>query len=596
LKKYFNTEICGVVEEILMKKTGKIILGFCLGLALVINITAGNESSTKTNKRAGKTFDISAKAWGPTQADVNAAKTRVENNLAVRNLLSGKKYRLLEFEVVERTAEDKTSLDPTHFRVYYYDYTNDKTILAEGDFAGKERISVRESDVKMDLSTSNEEIEAGFEVIKSNPKLGKLFNDGKLKLSAPMPPLSYVNGERLVNILIKYTETGNDEIVGVSFKNDSVVFYGKNAPPTGELGGSCGIPNSGQGSTGQGVAGQVTLTVSQSGLPLWEMLIVRPSASSGANFERSGVEVRDVKYKGKSVLKRGHAPILNVKYHSDVCGPFRDWQYSEGFFNAPDTGSQNPAPGIRILAPGQVATTAVESGNDTGNFQGVAIYQQDVVGYGNEVVLVSEMNAGWYRYIMEWRFAEDGTIRPRYGFGSVSNGCVCAARDHHVYWRFDFDIVTSSNNVYKVERGRKFLTPITTEAKLFRSYQTNRSILIQNSNGDEAYQLTPNITDEEAYFKYPGGNEEKFGAGDLWIMRYKGTTDSPGELDDPNTSAAANIDPWVNNESLGNNDAVVWYAAHQFRNDATSLTNFDRSGLVLEGVHVVGPDLRPVRW
>ena len=34
----------------------------------------------------------------------------------------------------------------------------------------------------------------------------------------------------------------------------------------------------------------------------------------------------------------------------------------------------------------------------------VAIYQQNV-GLGNELVMVSEMNAGWYRYIMEWRYS-----------------------------------------------------------------------------------------------------------------------------------------------------------------------------------------------
>jgi hypothetical protein len=49
--------------------------------------------------------------------------------------------------------------------------------------------------------------------------------------------------------------------------------------------------------------------------------------------------------------------------------------------------------------------------SDTGNFLGVAIY---VV--GNEVVLVSEMQAGWYRYVSQWRLAADGTIKPRFGF------------------------------------------------------------------------------------------------------------------------------------------------------------------------------------
>jgi Cu2+-containing amine oxidase len=78
---------------------------------------------------------------------------------------------------------------------------------------------------------------------------------------------------------------------------------------------------------------------------------------------------------------------------------------------------------------------------DSGNFQGVVIYIQ-----GQEVVVVSELQAGWYQYISEWRLHADGTIRPRFGFSAVENSCVCEVH-HHVYWRFDFDILSEGNNV-----------------------------------------------------------------------------------------------------------------------------------------------------
>jgi hypothetical protein len=41
-----------------------------------------------------------------------------------------------------------------------------------------------------------------------------------------------------------------------------------------------------------------------------------------------------------------------------------------------------------------------------------------------EVVLVSEIQAGWYRYISEWRLHINGTIKPRFEFGAVNNSCV----------------------------------------------------------------------------------------------------------------------------------------------------------------------------
>jgi Copper amine oxidase, enzyme domain len=549
------------------------------------------ETEAKRTKRADQPLDIKITATGPTQTDVDAAKVRVERSAPVVNALKGAKYRLINFEYIESATQSM----PQRFRVYFYNYSTDKTVIAESNFAGTEEVSVREE--SFDPGVSNEEISAAYEMIKADTKLGELYKQNNLDIYEAMPPVSNVKGERLVNVGFMNKISGENQIVGISFKNDKIIYYQGNAPETARAQGvNCGIPSAGQGSTANGTAGQYALTVSQSGSPLWEMTIVRPSASSGASSERSGIEVQNVKYKGKTVLKRGHAPVLNVQYINNACGPFRDWQYAEGFFNAPDAGATDPAAGIRILGTGQIATTSVESGSDTGNYKGVAVYQQDV-GNGNELVMVSEMNAGWYRYVMEWRFAPDGTIRPRYGFGSTVNSCVCAPRNHHVYWRFDFDIVQPNNKIFQVERGRKFQQPLSTEAAVFRNYKTNRSLLIQNSNGDEAYQITPSITDGTVTDDF-GVLNDTYGAGDLWVMRFQGTATAPGELDDPNSGSAVNLAPWINSESLVNQDLVVWYGAHEYRPDGTSLTNFSRSNSnqVLTGVHVIGPTLKPVRW
>ena len=141
-------------------------------------------------------------------------------------------------------------------------------------------------------------------------------------------------------------------------------------------------------------------------------------------------------YRGKEVLRRAHVPILNVRYKNDACGPFRDWQNQENHFKA--TGA-NVAPGFK-LCPSR-AETILESGQDQGNFRGVAIYVD-----GEEVVVVSELQAGWYRYISRWRLHADGSIKPRFGFGAVRDSCVCNVHFHHAYWRFDFDIAGAGHN------------------------------------------------------------------------------------------------------------------------------------------------------
>ena len=68
------------------------------------------------------------------------------------------------------------------------------------------------------------------------------------------------------------------------------------------------------------------------------------------------------------------------------------------------------APGFR-LCPDAGEDDPRRPASDTGNFLGTAIYVD-----GQEVVLVSELEAGWYRYVSEWRLHADGTIRPRFAF------------------------------------------------------------------------------------------------------------------------------------------------------------------------------------
>jgi len=574
-----------------MKKLSRIFFGLTVILGLTAaNAAASGENTTKTTKRAQEKIQIRVVASGLNNKTIEAAKLRVEQSAAVQNMLKGTKYRLLEFNYIENESKSQLTQNPTHFRAVFYDYTNERTVVAEGDFAGKEAISIREDSYQP--VPNDEEFEEAVRILQQDANLSASVRDRKLNPFRPMPPITVLDGtkERLVNVgLDAAGDESQNEVVSVSIKNSRVIRYPKGAPAAAKAAAdTCGIPASNQETTAGGTPGQFQITVSQDGLTLWEMLVIRPSASSGTRA--SGIEVRNVKHKGKSVLKRGHTPVLNVQYPGGQCGPYRDWQHQEDPFQAPAAGAQNIADGIRILAPGQAATTSLETGDDTGNFRGVAIYTQN-----NETVMVSEMQAGWYRYIMEWRFANDGTIRPRYGFGATNNSCVCSAHNHHIYWRLDFDIVSPTNKVFQVERGRKFLQPITTETRRNKSLQTNRSLLIQNSNGNEAYILVPNITD---------GLVDTFGVNDFWVLRYKnvpGGTNVQNEIDDgvncfTCTTAYIQINPFVNDESVENQDVVVWYGAHFNHSDGENLLNPSRSPTILSGSHVVGPDIRPIRW
>ena len=57
-----------------------------------------------------------------------------------------------------------------------------------------------------------------------------------------------------------------------------------------------------------------------------------------------------------------------------------------------------------------VVATWIVWAPDGGGYRGVALWAD-----GDEVVVVSQLEAGPFRYVNEWRLGADGTIRPRLG-------------------------------------------------------------------------------------------------------------------------------------------------------------------------------------
>jgi Cu2+-containing amine oxidase len=207
------------------------------------------------------------------------------------------------------------------------------------------------------------------------------------------------------------------------------------------------------------------------------------------------------------------------------------------------------------------------------------------------VVLVSEMEAGWYRYVSEWRLHTNGTIRPRFGFSAVQSSCVCTTHHHHVYWRFDFDIRTAGNNIV-----REFNDPCLPgscpskwhnkdfEIRRFRDPARKRKWRVQNSATGEAYDVIPGHHDGVA----TAAPDWPFPRGDVWILRYRGGA----EIDDGVVATGppyeAGLNGFVTGESIKKQDVVIWYGAH-FTHDITAEPPGSHG-------HIVGPDLKPVNW
>jgi hypothetical protein len=382
---------------------------------------------------------------------------------------------------------------------------------------------------------------------------------------------------RVVGVgLLPVGRRARHEIVGVNLLDNTIVRFDEGAPPNSLADPqTCGTQAAFQG-TAQNQAGQVWVTVLQGGQVVWRFLVVRPAASSGTNG--SGVELRFVDFRGRRVLYRGHVPILNVKYDSG-CGPYRDWQNQEGSIQAV---GQNVGSGFRLCsAP---ATTILDTGSDTGNFIGVAIFVQ-----GQEVVLVSEMEAAWYRYVSQWRLHTNGTIAARFGFAAVNtSSCVCHRHHHHAYWRLDFDIETAGNNRVQEFNDPPLVGGSNWHQKSFeirrpRDPARKRRWRVENVSTNRGYEIVPGHHDGVA----TASPDWPFPRGDVWLLRYRGT-----EIDDGVVAIGppyeAGLDAWQNWEAINAHDVVVWYAGH-FSHDVAHEAPGTHG-------HIVGPDLKPVNW
>ena len=528
---------------------------------------------------------------GPQAAELAKVAKRVLSHASVQKSLGSARHRLLTVEPVEeeegKGSRRLAAAEPVVYRATIYDYKKNQALVVKAEVDGRRSPEVVESGEQP--PPTRDEFNEAVRLLSKDPDLGPQLRDERVRPYPPMPPLVEAEGdlaraERTIAVgLLPSEKRGRHEIVGVNLVSRTVVRFTDNAADTAMAHDTiCGIPYTQQDTTGRVyVPGQVVVTVSQGGTVLWKFVAIRPAATQGPgrSTNGTGIELRSVSYRGKKLFHRAHVPILNVKYDPGGCGPYRDWQNEEGKINAHGT---DVAPGFRLCP--QPAKTILDTGSDAGNFLGVGIYVK-----GQEVVLVSEMEAGWYRYISEWRLHADGTIRPRFMFTGVQNSCVCNVHHHHAYWRFDFDLRTPGNNIVK-EFNDPPLPGMGTAKWHTKSYEIQRPRApkrkrkwrVENSVTGEAYDIIPGHDDGVA----TAMPDWPFARGDVWLLRYH-----PGEIDDGVAAIgppyAANIGAWVNGESIRNQDVVVWYAAH-FTHDVHE-TGAHHG-------HVVGPTLKPVRW
>lgn len=502
-------------------------------------------------------LDVQVRPIGLTEEERQKLQTEILQAPNVQSLLRNKTYRVLALDI-EDTKENSS-----HYVMTLYNYTDNEMYEVLGPLNRSTLPQI--SKAPTDFPATPDEFDEALKILTEDPQVGQKIRSRAFLAYEPMPAVamhpSRSKAARLINVGLTSTDNPKEnKIVGVDLMSKEVVHFPAGAPDgTLALEQVCGLPNARQRNTAKGVRGSAEIEIRRGGQLLWKFILVRPSASSGRYG--SGVEIRNLYYKGKKVLTRAHTPILNVKYAGDRCGPFRDWTYSENPFTANGT---DLAPGIRRAT--SLPQTIFDNNQDLGNFRGVAIYST-----GDKVMMVTELAAAWYRYVSKFELYDNGTIKPIFEFSSVENSCVCFSHNHHVYWRFDFDLDGIANSAF-VFNGDTF-TPLARETSHVKSPSRRFWRLINRSSG-LGYHFVPGPND---------GVADSYSIADAWLLRYSST-----QIDDSNvrTSTRAGLNAFLTGQSTTNQDLVFWYSGHFLHSQPDGES----------GHSAVGPTLSPLNW
>lgn len=301
--------------------------------------------------------------------------------------------------------------------------------------------------------------------------------------------------------------------------------------------------------------------------PVWEFCWLRPSQSSGPRG--SGLELRNVHYNGRLVLKTAHSPMLFAEYVGSTC--YRDWKDVNSSLIA------EPAVRNTLGTPATLnATTSCDRSADPVTSYGLCPFQLPgrstadcftgvaIEDRGTELLVTTQYSADWYLYASRFRFFPDGSFSPEFGFGNRDGTGNGTTHWHHNYWRLDFDIDGGDGDVIEeggVVQSTEFAT-LRCNAGTSPACATERVWRVRDVASGRGYQLTPSSADYVLPTNQSGRN---FHQRDVLGTIYKANEFG----DNPNYSlgdCAMNHPALANGEDLDGatgtgTDVVLWYRA-----------------------------------
>jgi hypothetical protein len=269
--------------------------------------------------------------------------------------------------------------------------------------------------------------------------------------------------------------------------------------------------------------------------------------------DEEGIVISRVYFKNHQVFYKASLPSLRVQYVNNVCGPYKD-PLNDSVAKYTFCGFSSPL--VAKICKG-------------------VYYDQGMA----HLYLRAYYTIGSYRLTQYWILREDGVIFPQLW----SAGLQCNANHkHHTYWRFDFDIDGSTNDIFfeynsydpDVGYGRGW-RPLQRETNGVKNPGSNRRwAVMDNAFPYRGYQIRPGAND---------GFADYFSARDFWCMIYRSDEDKHGRQ---GNAWSDNLDNYLNGEDLYLKDIVMWYCGHLIHEAHDGGDEW----------HSVGPILRPFRY
>ncbi|MEU6770517.1 copper amine oxidase [Streptomyces sp. NPDC046759] len=314
---------------------------------------------------------------------------------------------------------------------------------------------------------------------------------------------------------------------------------------------------------------------------------------------KAGLVLENVSYQPKGEPKP--IKVLNSARLAQI-----DVPYDDGSVEWDDVTGQNFAQGLMNLAPDECPGGAIKTVRvadaiySSPNVKGLCtttrsrghayrrlgddthkVYETQ----GRDLLVYTVNKVGWYEYISEWRFQDDGTIGMNAGAtGSLSPDdydagdgrgwplgkgakAYATSHSHNIFWRLDFGLDGSSrtrieqyDSAVTAPTGRQEApavktarTPVTKEfAGDYEPYRWWRVVSATGRNKDghaRSYEIVPGPTT-----KYPG---RSFTRHDLYVTEYNRceqfASNNPGPCP---AGAGSSVDKWVDGQALTH--PVIW--------------------------------------